>query len=58
MAIDAIEEHGPAFLGLMLTGEVVFKPNPKVKEGIYKTEYSAEEMSGEMVILGKKEGEI
>ena len=32
MAVDAIEEHGPAFLGLMLAGEVVFRPNPKIKE--------------------------
>lgn len=32
MAIEAIEEHGPAFLGLMLAGEVIFKPNPKKKE--------------------------
>ena len=32
MAVDAIEEHGPGFLGLMLAGEVVFKPNPKMKD--------------------------
>lgn len=32
MSIEAIEEHGPAFLGLMLAGEVVFRPNPKIKE--------------------------
>lgn len=33
MAVDAIEEHGPAFLGLMLAGEVVFRPNPKKEAG-------------------------
>ncbi len=32
MAVDAIEEHGPAFLGLMLAGEVVFRPNPKINQ--------------------------
>ena len=32
MAVAAIEEHGPAFLGLMLAGEIVFRTNPK-KEG-------------------------
>ena len=32
MAINAIEEYGPAFLGLMLAGEVVFKPNPKINQ--------------------------
>lgn len=33
MAISAIEEHGPAFLGLMLAGEIVFSPNPKKEAG-------------------------
>ena len=33
MAVSAIEEHGPAFLGLMLAGEVVFRPNPKKEAG-------------------------
>ena len=33
MAVEAIEEHGPAFLGLMLAGEVVFRPNPKKEAG-------------------------
>ncbi len=33
MAISAVEEHGPAFLGLMLADEIVFRPNPKKKEG-------------------------
>ena len=33
MAVEAIEEHGPAFLGLMLAGEIVFRPNPKIKNG-------------------------
>lgn len=32
MAVEAIEEHGPAFLGLMLAGEVVFRPNPKINQ--------------------------
>ena len=32
MAVDAIEEHGPAFLGLMLAGEVVFRPDPKINQ--------------------------
>ena len=32
MAVDAVEEHGAGFLGLMLTKEVVFRPNPK-KDG-------------------------
>lgn len=32
MAVDAVEEHGPGFLGLMLAKEVIFRPNPK-KDG-------------------------
>ncbi len=30
MAVEAMEEHGPAFLGLLLAGEVVFKPDTKL----------------------------
>ena len=30
MAVEAYEKYGPAFLGLLLAGEVVFKPNPKL----------------------------
>jgi len=33
MAVDAVEEHGAGFLGLMMAGEVVFRPNPKKKDG-------------------------
>ena len=33
MAVDAVEEHGVGFLGLMMAGEVVFRPNPKKKDG-------------------------
>ena len=32
MAVKAIEEHGPGFLGIMLAGEVVFRPNPKINQ--------------------------
>ncbi len=32
MAVTAIEKHGPAFLGLMLAGEVVFRPDPKINQ--------------------------
>lgn len=33
MAVEATEEHGPAFLGLMLAKEVIFRPNPKKEAG-------------------------
>jgi len=33
MAVSAVEEHGPAFLGLMLADEIAFRPNPKKKDG-------------------------
>ena len=33
MAVDAAEEHGAGFLGLMIAGEVGFRPNPKKKDG-------------------------
>lgn len=34
MALDALEEHGPAFLGLMLAGEIAFRPNPRIGQNL------------------------
>ena len=42
MAVEAIEEHGAGFLGLMLAGEVVFKPNPKKRGGQILTKQDEE----------------
>jgi len=33
IAVEAMEEYGPGFLGLMLAGDVVFKPSHKALYG-------------------------